>query len=507
MKSYTGIALALLFLPVYLIFAESHYRVSCPEDLKPLVNKYLEQNPNQTLEATKEGLRKYLVETGYSFAQVLAAKTQGVSTIEVKTGYMGKTKLKGNQYLSEESILANLDWKTGNPFNFGEFQGNSARLNKNRFITVDSKLKPVRGYDGEIQINADLSVVDKYPVGYYFKISNDGTEQSSGWRAKAGLELWETAAANDRLNLNYTMDPEDSNQLSSYFGSYQFGPSALRQTIFAGYSDSEYENVISAVGMNIAGDGFFAGYSALYELNSKGLGLSFGFNYMDLSNQIEIYGHNFSEQDLTLFLPRIGLQGSFKNPSNLLGKSYWSLGLVSDLGTSDDAELAVQNPALKSGFWVPQATFAFFEPIDFFGSPGGIKLKFDGQLADEALPLSIKKSLGGAYSVRGYREREAYGDSGFSLNLEYAFATEETNLFGVGTNWQRVIFYDAGQVSSTNSVTSQDDSISMQSYGVGLIGSLNQQAEFSLQVGVPLEDSFDSRKNQARTHFNLNYRF
>ncbi|MBP51712.1 MAG: hypothetical protein CMI27_01050 [Opitutae bacterium] len=507
MKSFTGSAFILFLFPLLLASAASPPRLSCPEELKPLVTKYLEMNPSESLEETKNGLRKHLVEAGYSFAQVFAVKTAGVSTIEVKTGFMGKTNLKGNQFLSNESILQSLNWSTGEPFNFGSFQSNSARLNANRFITVDSKLKPVRGYDGEIQVNADLSVVDKYPIGYSFNISNDGTEQSSGWRAKAGFELWEAIAPNDRLSMSYTLDPKNSSQLSSYFGTYQFGSAGFRQTIFAGYSDSDYENVVSSVNMNIAGDGFFAGYSALYELSSDGLGLSFGFNYLDLSNQVEIFGHSFSEQDLSLFLPRIGLQGSFNNPSSLQGKSYWSLGVVSDLSTSDNSELSVQNPAISKGFWVPQFSFALLEPASILGLKGGVKLKLDGQLAEEALPLSLKKSLGGASTIRGYREREAYGDSGYSINLEYAFASEETNIFGWEGDLQKVVFYDAGYLNSTNSISSIDDSTGMQSFGVGLVGSLDQQADFSLQVGVPIENTLNTRKNQARTHFNFNYRF
>lgn len=493
----------LLILPLQ---AGVDYRVVSPEQLKPFISDFLEDNRNLPKNKASLALKEYLIKQGFTFAQVIFSETGGVPTLEVKPGFMGRAQVKGNDHLGDEGILTNLNWKKGDPFNYSKFYNSTSRLNKYRFVQVDSKLKPVRGHDGEIQVNADFKVEDQYPISPYIKVSNDGTEQSSGWRSTVGLEIWESLVPNDRLNLSYTLDPENASQLSSYFASYQFGSSELSHTFYAGYSDSEYENVVSSLSMDIAGDGFFAGYGGLLSLNSDSLALSFGLSYLDLGSQISLGSTKYNE-DLTLLLPRIGFQGKISHSGILRGDTYWSVSAVSDFGSTDETELKVQNPELERGFWVPKASLAFIEPLEILDVKGGIKLKIDGQASNAPLPTSLKKSIGGMSSVRGYREREAYGDSGFSMNFEYSFGTEPTSVFGLNGNLQKVFFYDAAHVSSEGTLTAANDSIGMQSFGAGFLGNFEGNTDFSLQVGVPLTDTLNTEAHDARTHFSINFRF
>jgi hemolysin activation/secretion protein len=513
MKSFCISSLTLLLLSILSIHAQDNFRVVSPEQLKPTIFEFLDDHRNLSDTELSKSLKEYLVAQGYTFVQVSVSKTAGVTTLQVKPGFMGKAKVAGNEYLDEDGILDHLDWETGQPFNYSKFYNQTSRLNRYRFVQVDSKLKPVRGHDGEIQVNADFNVEDQLPLSPYISISNDGTEQSSGWRTRVGLEIWENFMPNDRLNLSYSLDPKDASQLSSYFASYQFGSSDFTQTVYAGYSDSEYENVTSStLNMDIAGDGFFAGYSAVYPIglvDPNSLAVSFGFSYLDLSSQIFLGNNKLlaSDEDLTLFLPRIGLQGKFANPFGLRGDGFWSLGAVSDLSSSDDNELNIQNPELEKGFWVPKVSFAIVEPVEFLGAKGGIKFKLDGQASSEPLPTSLKKSIGGIASVRGYREREAYGDTGMSMSLEYSMMSEKTSIFGLDGNVQNIFFYDAGYVSNEGVMASVNDSTGMQSFGAGLIGNFDETADISLQVGVPLADTLNTPMHDARTHFSINFRF
>ena len=493
----------LLILPLK---AGVDYRVVSPEQLKPIISEFLDDNRNLPKNEVSPALKEYLIKQGFTFAQVVFTETGGVPTLEVKPGFMGKAQVTGNDHLGDAGILTNLNWKTGDPFNYSKFYSSTSRLNKYRFVQVDSKLKPVRGHGGEIQVNADFNVKDQYPLSPYIKVSNDGTDQSSGWRSTVGFEVWESLVPNDRLNFSYTLDPKDASQLSSYFASYQFGSAELTHTFYAGYSDSEYENVVSSLNMDIAGDGFFAGYGGLLSLGSDSLALSFGLSYLDLGSQISLGSAKYNE-DLTLLLPRIGFQGKISNPGNLRGDTYWSVSAVSDFGSSDETELKVQNPEIERGFWVPKASIALVEPVEIFDVQGGLKLKVDGQVSNVPLPTSLKKSIGGMSTVRGYREREAYGDSGVSMNFEYSFGTESTSIFGLDGNLQKVFFYDAAHVSSEGTLTAAKDSIGMQSFGAGFLGNFEGNTDFSLQVGVPLTDTLNTDAHDARTHFSINFRF
>ncbi len=109
--------------------------------------------------------------------------------------------------------------------------------------------------------------------------------------------------------------------------------------------------------------------------------------------------------------------------------------------------------------------------------------------------------------MRGYREREAYGDTGMSMSLEYSMMSEKTSIFGLDGNIQNIFFYDAGYVSNEGVMASVNDSTGMQSFGAGLIGNFEETADISLQVGVPLADTLNTQMHDARTHLSLNFRF
>lgn len=513
MKSFFLSALSIVLLSNLPLKAGVNYRVVSPEQLKPIIFDFLEDNKKLTNVETTDRLKEHLIKHGFTFAQVSISETAGVSTLEVKPGFMGKAKVTGNEYLGEDGILDNLSWNTGDPFNYSKFYSQSSRLNKYRFVQVDSKLKPVRGHSGEIQVNADFKVKDQFPISPYIKVSNDGTDQSSGWRSTVGFEVWENFLANDRLNFSYTLDPKDASQLSSYFASYQFRHDGLSHSLYAGYSDSEYEKVASSsLNMDIAGDGFFAGYSGLLSLdadNPDSLVFSFGLSYLDLSSQIYLGSNNLlaSDEDLSLLLPRVGFQGQFSNPGGLEGSSFWSIGVISDVSSSDEQELIIQNPEIKKGFYVPRISLVVVEPVNILDQNGGIKLKVDGQSSNEPLPTTLKKSIGGMASIRGYREREAYGDSGISMNFEYSIGSESMSIFGLDGNLQKVFFYDAGYVSNEGLMAAANDSVGMQSFGAGLLGSFEDNTDVSLQVGVPITDTLNTRSYDARTHFSINFRF
>ena len=123
------------------------------------------------------------------------------------------------------------------------------------------------------------------------------------------------------------------------------------------------------------------------------------------------------------------------------------------------------------------------------------------------MPTSLKKSLGGLSTVRGYEEREAYGDSGWNLNVDFSVNATKTSFLGIDGNLQSVLFYDAGYVSNESSIAAVNDDIDMHSVGAGIVGNFENSTELLLQVGVPLVDTFNTEAHEPRTHFSINFRF
>ena len=498
-----------LFPIMFLGSLQAHFVVDCPDDLRGMINDNLAEHDNHESNQVTKGLRNHLVNKGFTFAQVKATKVGSKYLISVTTGEMGKASFQGNQSLSDEGLLSYLNWKSGEPFNYGKFQSSAARLNANRFVKVDAKLAPTRGEDGEILVDAAFTVEDSTPIAFSLGFSNDGSSQSSGWRGKAGIELWEPFGETDKLLFSYASDPEDFSQYNSYAMQYLFGSEGFSQVLYAGYSQSEYDNVISSSDINVAGDGYHIGFSASYLLGNNSvsdLALTFGITYLDTANRIDFYGTPYGEENLSLFLPRLGLRGSFDTFSDR-GKAFWSVGITSDWGTSDNDELAAQRAGVQNGFMISEISLTNYEPFDVGVITGGFQTKMHWQHADEPLPVTLQKSLGGMNTIRGYEEREAFGDRGFSINFEYRFDAVSSSFLGMDGRFQKLLFYDYGHLSSQGSIASDFKSLDLSSFGVGLLGNLSANTDLSLQLGVPLSGTPTTEESQPRAHFGLNLRF
>ena len=452
----------------------------------------------------------FLRENGYPFANAVATfdpAAPGKLTLAVKPGKLGLANVDGNVWLSSEGILRSLGWKEGETFHYGNFYSSASTFNKNRFVEVDSKLRPRRGEDGGIIVDADFSVEDSVPVVLTVDVINDGPRQSSRWRVGAGLEWWEPFSESDRLSFSWSGDASSPSQISSYSFNY-IGKSGDKTDwfVYGGYSESEYDNVVSGADLDILGEGLNLGLAGTRRLTDSGsLALSFGATYLNVSNSMTFYGTSYSDERLSLFLPRLGLQGILLDA--LPGKTFWSAGVVTDAGFADDADLATQRPGVSSGFFVGQFGLTTLQPLDFFSEGTGLYLGLYGQVVDAPVPVSLQKGLGGSRSVRGYLEREAYGDNGVHLNTELRLPSRSASAFGLEGSVQPLFFYDYGYVSSESSISGTEDSVGMQSVGAGLIGSFEKGLDFSLHVGVPIESSPLTDSSSPHAHLDLSFRF
>lgn len=465
-------------------------------------------SPKITAFAAKVGA--FLRENGYPFANAVSTfdpAAPGKLTVSVKPGRLGVGNVDGNVWLSSEGILRSLGWKEGETFHYGKFHASASALNENRFVEVDSKLRPRRAEDGGIIVDADFSVEDSVPVALTFDVMNDGPRQSSGWRVGAGLEWWEPFSEGDRLALSWSGDASSPSQMSSYSFNY-LGKSGEKTDwfVYGGYSDSEYDNVVSGADLDIAGEGLHLGLAGTRKLTDTGsLALSFGATYLNVSNSMTFYGASYSDERLSLLLPRLGLQGILLDA--LPGKTFWSAGVVTDAGIADDADLATQRPGVSSGFYVGQFGLTTLQPLDFFAEGTGLYLGLAGQVVNDPVPVSLQKSLGGSRSVRGYHEREAYGDNGLHLNAELRLPSRTASAFGLDGSVQPLFFYDYGYVSSESSLSGAADSVGMQSVGAGIIGSFDKGLDLSLHVGVPIEATPQTESHSPHAHLDLSFRF
>lgn len=148
-------------------------------------------------------------------------------------------------------------------------------------------------------------------------------------------------------------------------------------------------------------------------------------------------------QDLTV--ARAGARSQIRSPDGILFvDGALAVGLTALGATEDPAGLPAD---------APHAQFTKFEAgVTWLGRIGNFPLRASlrGQYSLDALYSSEQIVLGGFYTVRGYGESVAFGDSGWYSRNELAFPLRPGLIVTEGFDWsphiQPYVFLDGGQV-------------------------------------------------------------
>jgi hemolysin activation/secretion protein len=147
--------------------------------------------------------------------------------------------------------------------------------------------------------------------------------------------------------------------------------------------------------------------------------------------------------------------------------------------------------------------------------------KIDSQYTNSTLVPALQKTLGGADSVRGYREREFGGDSGFTGTLELRSPLFNNFLPGLKLSedaleadpdnikthrLQAIGFFDFGHVHRNDPVPGLNDDETASSVGLGLRFSLSRYSQMKFDYGFPLDETEDS-DSSGRGHLSLSLQF
>ena len=108
--------------------------------------------------------------------------------------------------------------------------------------------------------------------------------------------------------------------------------------------------------------------------------------------------------------------------------------------------------------------------------------------------------IGGVRSVRGYEEREVYGECGYKVNLELL-----TPLMAFNT--RALVFADTGQVTRETPHPADGGKDSLSGAGIGLRWFWKRYVYASIDVAQALQDGVTTAKRDIRAHYQLFLRF
>ena len=282
----------------------------------------------------------------------------------------------------------------------------------------------------------DYIVSESKPWIAYAQVSNTGTESTDEWRQRIGGVHYQVTGHDDILTVDYLTAKFDS--ANAFATSYEIPlvqPDYLTAKVYGSYSDFGAENLEIRGAPDSEGETITYGAELAYTpfyYKEHAFSAVAGLKYEDLTVENLLGG---GEGAVTLLSPYFRLQAS-KNKQ--VHRSMISVGFEQNIDTSNDEGDVTRMGRLDTTDDYKLVTFDihqsfFLEPL-FAGYRQVNKDKwlanslvhelafsFRGQYAlDDARLIPQKQYFGGGFfSVRGYEESVARGDSGYVGSAEY----------------------------------------------------------------------------------------
>lgn len=304
------------------------------------------------------------------------------------------------------------------------------RLNRHPGRRVELAVAPGEGHDEAV---VDYLVYEYRPWRLYAQVSNTGTEQTNTWRERFGYTNTQLTGRDDIFNLEYsTAGFEDTYAVAASYDTPLVADNSLRARVSASWNEFSASDVgvtqqqFTGKGASISGD-------LVYNV----------FQHRDLFVDAFVGARLFRTQidNLTadlhgkeeFFVPRVGLSMERYRDTSSFDAAVefeWSMAGVTGVSEAQLANLGRLNADRNWQVLRANVGYSFYlEPLlDKSYVPAQSMLAHEvsasarGQWAMDHRLIPVEQQVaGGLYSVRGYPESIAAGDSVVIGTLEYRF--------------------------------------------------------------------------------------
>jgi hemolysin activation/secretion protein len=420
-----------------------------------------------------DALEKAYRNRGFSMVMVALPEQElesGVVRLKVNENRLGKINIEGNRYFDQANIRRSLPaLNEGKTPNLNAVSRSLKLANENPAKKINLQLL---NSDKENEIEAKIGVKDERPWKIGISADNTGDQQTGNSRLGILLQHANVFNRDQLLTLQYITSPEKVDHVSIYSVGYRIPLYSLGSSIdlIGAYSNVDSGTISAAsYDMNVSGKGSILGLR--YNQNLTRFGnyehkLILGLDYRAYENSVDFQGsqlgNNVSVHPVsltyagTLTMDKINAGFYLTNVQNLPG--IWD-----NRDTSSDFENA------RAGAPRGYNIFRYGANLSYaIGADWQARALVNGQYTNDPLVPGEQFGLGGANSVRGFREREIANDRGYSGSAEI-YTPDLSRLFGIKAFQSRaLVFYDRGYVSRINPLPGETASAEIASIGPGL---------------------------------------
>jgi hemolysin activation/secretion protein len=372
-----------------------------------------------TLSNLVKEVNKSYQDLGLITAQVSIPKqnvTSGNLKIQVVEGKIEKIILNNDKFTDKMQEFTAFSFLEGNIFDVNDVNQGIYQLNRLRSNKATMKIEPGDqvGYS-KIIINNE----NKFPASAKISYDNLGNEFTGIRKTNFSGTMENLLFLNDQINLSYGTnldDPSSEKELKSFSSGISIPFNY--NTFSYDYSRSEFK------GQNpgINGPLTLTGYSdrnniAIDRVLLNNTKYRISTNLSLTAKESASYLNNTkietSDRKLTVGSLSFGISKYFKNGTNLYLKPQYSRGLKLLNAKQDGQGLENDIPKAQFQLYKLYGSLSKTFEIPKINLPITLSSQMDSQLSQDTLFGSEQFSVGGYYSVRGFRENFIAGDSGY----------------------------------------------------------------------------------------------
>ncbi len=437
------------------------------------------------LEELRYRLTRFYVDQGYINSGALIKPNQvvvdGRVTYEIREGRLDAVNITGSGRLRAGYIRKRLRPDPDAPFNVFELQRRFQRLLESPMIAgMRGNIRPGVSA-GEAVL--DLEVTRARPYQLHLIADNHRPPATGAERLTAAGALWNITGFGDRLDFSYGRS-EGADEIAAGF---MFPVTAHNTRVNIGYNRSEnlvIEEPLAAVDVESDSESLEVGVThPVYQ--SPRRALEVGAVLAVRESQTYLLGEPFSftrgaeNGESRVAALRLIQDYSDRSMNTAFAfRSTFSFGLDLFDATVHDGD----RPDGEFLAWLGQAQFARRLGERF----GQIVLRGDLQLADDRLLSLEQYALGGAATVRGYRENERVRDNAYVLSAEWRYPLWQRTGGEAEEILQLTLFTDYGSAWNKGESAGDDP---LHSVGVGFFWRPNRLLDAELILAHDIEEA------------------
>jgi len=359
-------------------------------------------------------------------------------------------------------------------------------------------------------VSLDYLVTENKATMVYAQASNTGTKETNEWRERFGLATNHLLMNEDTLTLDYIT--AGFKEAHAVVGSYEapLGRSYGTRWRVSGLWSQFDASEVGRTDEDFSGEEWSAGLELIRNVFQHhdtfvDAVLGFQWRHVMVDNKVALIK---GEDDF--LLPHAGIRLERKRKDSNLEASLLCEWSMPDLAGTDEESLAELGRLNVDDQWVAlqwDASYSFYlEPLLGARSTLAHELALSarGQYAfDYRLIPQAERVIGGFYSVRGYEESTAAGDTVYLGSAEYRFHIPRSlrEKEQQAQDWDLIFrsFIDVGRALNNQKLATENQE-TLVGTGVGLELQLKRNLNIRCDWGLALNDAGTNESGDNRVH-------